>query len=71
MRLIAENCWEIVVGDEEALIPPLLAEGSSRTAEAAHGVAMKEYKAESIDFVKRAGKAALIINSTLSSGIEF
>ena len=32
---------------------------------------MKEYKAGSIDFAKRAGKAASIINSTLSSGVEF
>ena len=49
----------------------MLAEGSSRTAAAAHGVAIKEYKAESTDFVKRVRKAASIINSALSSGIEF
>ena len=40
-------------------------------AETAHTLALKEFKAESIDFVKRAGKAASIINSTLSAGIEF
>ena len=71
MRLIAENCWEIVIGAEEAPNAPVLAEGASRAAETAHTLALKEYKVESIDFVKRAGKAASIINSTLSSGIEF
>ena len=71
MRLISQNCWELVVGKEEAPIAPELAEGSSRAAESAHAVALKEYKAESIDFAKRAGKAASIINSTLSSGVEF
>ena len=71
MRLIAENCWEIVIGAEEAPNAPILAEGALRAAETAHTLALKEYKVESIDFVKRAGKAASIINSTLSSGIEF
>ncbi|KAG0639416.1 hypothetical protein HOY80DRAFT_1045087 [Tuber brumale] len=49
MRLIADNCWEIVISDEEAPNSPILAD----------------------DFRKRAGKAASIINSTLSSGVEF
>ena len=71
MRLIAEHCWEIVVRDEEVLISPVLVEGASPAAESAHALAIKEYKAESIDFAKLAGKAASIINSTLSSGIEF
>ena len=71
MPLIAENCWEIVIGEEKAPITPVLAEGSSPAAETAHTLALKEFKAESIDFVKRAGKAVSIINSTLSAGIEF
>jgi len=71
MRLITENCWEIVVGEEDAPSAPELAEGASRAVESAHTVALKEHKAEAIDFAKQAGKAALIINSTLSSGGEF
>ena len=71
MRVISENCWELVGSEEEASIAPELAEGSSGTAESAHAVVLKEYKAESIDFAKRGGKAASIINSTLSSGVEF
>lgn len=71
MRLISENCWELVVGGEEAPIAHELAQSSSRAAESAHGVALKEYKAESINFAKRAGKAASIMNSTLSSDVEF
>jgi len=71
MRLIAENCWEIVSGDENSPDPPVLAEGSSRAAESAYAIAIKEFKVDSVDFAKRAGKAASIINSTLSSGVEF
>ena len=71
MRLIAENCWELVIGDEVAPNPPVLADGASRAMETAHAIALKEFKAEAIDFAKRAGKAASIINSTLSSGVEF
>ena len=71
MRLIAENGWEIVIGVEKDPVAPVLAEGSSRAAETAHTNALKEFKVESIDFVKRAGNAASIINSTLSTGIEF
>ena len=71
MRLIAENCWEIVIGDENSPDPPVLAEGSSRAAESAYAIAIKEFKVDSVDFAKRAGKVASIINSTLSSGVEF
>jgi len=39
--------------------------------ESAHTIALKEFKADATDFVRRAGKAASIINSTLCSGVEF
>jgi len=39
--------------------------------ESAHAIVLKEFKVEAIDFTRWAGKAALIINSTLSSGVEF
>ena len=71
MHLIGENCWELVIGDKVAFNPPVLADGASRAMESAHAIALKEFKAEAIDYARRAGKAASIINSTLSSGIEF
>jgi len=71
IRLIPENCWQIVVGEEDAPSAPELAEGGSWAVESAHTVALKEYKAEAIDIAKQAGKAASIINPTVSSGVEF
>jgi hypothetical protein len=71
MRLIAENCWEIVIGEEKIPDPPVLADGSSRAMESAHATALKEFKSQLGDFTRRSGKAASIINSTLSPSIEF
>ena len=71
MRLMAESCWELVIGEEETPNPPVLADGASRAMESAHTIALKEFKADATDFARRAGKAASIINSTLSSGVEF
>jgi len=71
MRLMAESCWELVIGKEEAPTRLLLADGASRAMESAHTIALKEFKADATDFARRAGKAALIINSTLSAGVEF
>jgi len=71
MRLMAESCWELVIGEEETPNPPVLADGASRAMESAHTIALKEFKADATDFARRAGKAAPIINSTLSPGVEF
>ena len=68
---IAEICWEIVYGQEKPPTAAGLAERSSRAAETAHTLVLKEFKAESIDFVKQAGNVAWLINSTLVAGIEF
>ena len=71
MRLMAESCWELVIGEEDAPNPPVLADGASRAMESAHTIALKEFKADATDFARQAGKAASIFNSTLFSGVEF